>query len=138
MTAPERPAPDPWPEANRAHLAAALDRLHRRLDALSLLVLAGIVLSLLAFFGGGGPRMLQLREKLVTGVIGLAFLASAAVGRPLIYELARAGMARSGSRFGISTPITATAPKRLSPATRASLLHRSTNSPATPARARAR
>ena len=31
---------------------------HRRLDALSLLVLAGIVLSLLAFFGGGGPRML--------------------------------------------------------------------------------
>ena len=70
---------------------------HRRLDALSLLVLAGIVLSLLAFFGGGGPRMLQLREKLVTGVIGIAFLLSAAVGRPLIYELARAGMARSGS-----------------------------------------
>ncbi len=70
---------------------------HRRLDALSLLVLAGIVLSLLAFFGGGGPRMLQLREKLVTGVIGIAFLGSAAIGRPLIYELARAGMARSGS-----------------------------------------
>ena len=70
---------------------------HRRLDALSLLVLAGIVLSLLAFFGGGGPRMLQLREKLVTGVIGIAFLVSAAFGRPLIYELARAGMARSGS-----------------------------------------
>ncbi len=70
---------------------------HRRLDALSLLVLAGIVLSLLAFFGGGGPRMLQLREKLVTGVIGLAFLVSAVIGRPLIYELARAGMMRSGS-----------------------------------------
>ena len=70
---------------------------HRRLDALSLLVLAGIILSLLAFFGGGGPRMLQLREKLVTGVIGIAFLVSAAIGRPLIYELARAGMARSGS-----------------------------------------
>ena len=70
---------------------------HRRLDALSILVLAGIVLSLLAFFGGGGPRMLQLREKLVTGVIGIAFLVSAAIGRPLIYELARAGMMRSGS-----------------------------------------
>ena len=69
----------------------------RRLDALSLLVLAGIILSLLAFFGGGGPRMLQLREKLVTGVVGLAFLVSAAVGRPLIYELARAGMVRRGS-----------------------------------------
>ncbi|WP_457351607.1 VC0807 family protein [Sphingomonas sp. UYP23] len=70
---------------------------HRRLDALSLLVLAGIVLSLLAFFGGGGPRMLQLREKLVTGVIGIAFLLSAAIRRPLIYELALAGMARSTS-----------------------------------------
>lgn len=70
---------------------------HRRLDALSMLVLAGIVLSLLAFFGGGGARMLQLREKLVTGVVGLAFLFSAAIRRPLIYELARAGMARRGS-----------------------------------------
>ena len=70
---------------------------HRRVDALSLLVLAGIVLSLLAFFGGGGVRMLQLREKLVTGLIGVGFLASAAVGRPLIFELACAGMARRGS-----------------------------------------
>ncbi|RZF59071.1 hypothetical protein EWE75_23745 [Sphingomonas populi] len=69
----------------------------RRLDAVSLLVLAGIVLSLLAFIGGGGPRMLQLREKLVSGVIGMVFLISAAIGRPLMYELARAGMARRGS-----------------------------------------
>lgn len=70
---------------------------HRRLDVISLMVLAGIILSLLAFIGGGGARMLQLREKLVTGVIGLAFLGSAAIGRPLIYEFARAGTARSGS-----------------------------------------
>jgi len=63
---------------------------HRRLDALSLLVVAGIGLSLLAMLGGGGVRFLQLREKLVTGVIGLVFLGSAAVGKPLIYELARA------------------------------------------------
>lgn len=69
---------------------------HRKVDALSLMVLAGIVLSLLAFFGGGGPRMLQLREKLVTGLIGIAFLVSAAIRRPLIYELARAGSARKG------------------------------------------
>lgn len=69
---------------------------HRRLDALSLFVLAGIVLSLLAFIGGGGAKMLLLREKLVTGVVGLAFLVSAAVRRPLIYELARAGMMRRG------------------------------------------
>jgi hypothetical protein len=67
---------------------------HRRVDALSMLVLAGIVLSLLAFVGGGGVRVLQLREKLVTALIGLIFLGSVAIGRPLIYQLARAGLAR--------------------------------------------
>lgn len=67
----------------------------RRVDALSMLVLAGIALSLLAFIGGGGVRF---REKLVTGLIGLIFLGSAAIGRPLIYQLARAtSMRRSAS-----------------------------------------
>ncbi len=70
---------------------------NRRLDAVSLLVIAGIVLSLLAFFGGGSARFLQLRENLVTGLIGLVFLGSAAIGRPLVYWLARAGMARKSS-----------------------------------------
>jgi intracellular septation protein A len=67
---------------------------HRRLDALSVLVVAGIALSLLAMLGGGGVRFLQLREKLVTGVIGLAFVGSALIGKPLVYELARATMRR--------------------------------------------
>ncbi len=67
---------------------------HRRLDALSMLVLAGIALSLLAMLGGGGIKFLQLREKLVTVVIGLVFLGSALIGKPLIYELARATMRR--------------------------------------------
>jgi hypothetical protein len=69
----------------------------RRVDAVSMLVLAGIALSLLAFIGGGGARFLQLREKLVTVTIGLVFLGSAVIGRPLIYYLARAGMQRRGS-----------------------------------------
>src|SRR5215469_11789681 len=43
----------------------------RRVDALSLIVLAGIGLSLLAFLGGGSAKFLQLREKLVGAVIGL-------------------------------------------------------------------
>lgn len=66
----------------------------RRVDALSVLVLAGIALSLLAMLGGGSARFLQLRENLVSALIGLVFLGSAAVRRPLIYQLARAGLAR--------------------------------------------
>jgi hypothetical protein len=69
----------------------------RRVDALSLLVLGGIVLSLLAFLGGGSVKMLQLRENLVTGLIGLVFLGSAIVNKPIIYELARASMARQSA-----------------------------------------
>jgi len=67
---------------------------HRRLDAVSMLVLGGILLALLALLGGGGARILQLREKLVTGVIGLVFVGSAVIGKPLIYELALATMRR--------------------------------------------
>jgi hypothetical protein len=70
---------------------------HRRVDALSILVLSGIALSLLAYAGGGGVRMLQLREKLVTVLIGFIFLGSAAIRKPLIFELARATLARRGS-----------------------------------------
>lgn len=66
----------------------------RRIDALSVMVVSGIALSLLAMLGGGGAKFLQLREKLVTGVIGFAFLVSALIGKPLIYELARASMRR--------------------------------------------
>jgi hypothetical protein len=66
----------------------------RRIDAISVLVLSGIALSLLAFAGGGGVKFLQLRENLVAGLVGLVFLGSAAMGRPLIYHLARAGLRR--------------------------------------------
>jgi hypothetical protein len=66
----------------------------RRMDALSLLVLAGIALSLLAFLGGGSARFLQLRENFVTVFTGLVFLGSVALRRPLIYQLARATVRR--------------------------------------------
>ena len=66
----------------------------RRVDALSVLVVTGIALSLIAVAGGGSVRFLQLREKLVTALIGLIFLGSAAIGKPLIYQLARATIRR--------------------------------------------
>ena len=66
----------------------------RRVDVLSLFAIAGIGLSMLAFVGGGSVRLLQLRENLVTAVIGLGFLVSVVIGRPLIYELAHAKLLR--------------------------------------------
>jgi hypothetical protein len=65
-----------------------------RIDALSILVLAGVSLSLLAFAGGGSVRLLQLREKLITALAGLVFLGSAAIGHPLMYQLGRAAIRR--------------------------------------------
>jgi uncharacterized membrane protein len=70
---------------------------HRRIDAVSMLVLFGIVLSLAAVAGGGSARFLQLREKLVTVIIAFVFLGSALIGKPLIYQLARARMVRDSS-----------------------------------------
>lgn len=69
----------------------------RRIDAISLIVIVGIVLSLLAFIGGGSVRFLQLRENLVTIPVALAFLISAAIGKPIIYQFARASMLRKSA-----------------------------------------
>ena len=68
---------------------------HRTLDALSLLVLGGIALSLAALAFGGSPRMLMVRENLFTAPIGLLFLASLLLKKPLIYYAARATLARA-------------------------------------------
>lgn len=65
---------------------------HRRLDALSVLVVAGIVLSLLAMLGGGGARFLQLREKLVTGVIGVGERGHRSGGLPADRHVRRRSM----------------------------------------------
>lgn len=66
----------------------------RKVDALSVVALLGIALSLLMFVGGGSAQLIALKEKMVTLLFGLAFLGSALIGKPLIYPLARATMAR--------------------------------------------
>lgn len=76
--------------------------IHRRIDALSLIVLAGIVLSLFGMALGGDARLLLVRESLVSGLIGLAFLISLLLGRPLVFFLARATMLRQNGPEGAS------------------------------------
>ncbi|MFM0311041.1 hypothetical protein P0D71_24905 [Paraburkholderia sp. RL17-383-BIF-A] len=66
----------------------------RRVDALSVMVVAGIALSVAAMALGGSPRMLLLRESLVSGAVGVVFLLSLPMRRPLIFYLARATVAR--------------------------------------------
>jgi len=43
---------------------------------------------------GGNPRILLVRESLVSGVVGIAFLFSLLRERPLVFYLARATIAR--------------------------------------------
>ncbi|GAA5264591.1 hypothetical protein ACOSOMT5_P1016 [Acidiphilium sp. MT5] len=66
----------------------------RRVDAISIMVITGIILSLLAFIGGGSVRFLQLRENLVSGLVAIVFLGSVVIDKPLIFTFARATMAR--------------------------------------------
>jgi hypothetical protein len=63
---------------------------HKRLDALSMMILAGIALSLFALMLGGNPKLLLVRESLISGLIGVVFIASAPFAKPLVYHLARA------------------------------------------------
>lgn len=66
----------------------------RRIDALSAIILLGIVLSLVAMAFGGSTRVLLMRESFASGAIGAAFLFSLLAKRPLVFYLARATVAR--------------------------------------------
>jgi hypothetical protein len=66
----------------------------RRVDALSALVIFGIALSIITFALGGSARILLVRESLAAGATGIVFLASLLFGKPLIFYLARATVAR--------------------------------------------
>jgi len=67
----------------------------RRLDAISVIVVTSILFTVGATAMGGSARLIQIRDALVTGVIGVIFLASLVLKRPMIFYLARATMARN-------------------------------------------
>lgn len=75
---------------------------HRRVDALSMLVLGGIGLSVVAMAFGGDARLLLVRESLISGLIGLAFVFSLFFKRPLVFFLARATVVREDAKEGAS------------------------------------
>jgi hypothetical protein len=55
---------------------------------------------LLAMLLGGSPRVLLMRESLLSGLFGLAFLLSLLSGKPLLFYLARATVARESAEGG--------------------------------------
>jgi hypothetical protein len=67
---------------------------HRHFDALSALVLASIAMSLLIFASGAADAVRTAREPLVSGIVGVFFLLSLLLRRPLVFYLARSTMSR--------------------------------------------
>jgi hypothetical protein len=68
----------------------------RKVDVVSLLVITGIALSLMAALLGGSPRLLLVRESFVTGIIGLIFLGSLLFPKPLVFHIAKATVTKQG------------------------------------------
>jgi hypothetical protein len=75
---------------------------YRHFDALSALVLVGIALSLVAMLLAtlirGDARVRALESPMVSGMVGVSFLVSLALPRPLVFYLARSTMAREDHR----------------------------------------
>ena len=67
------------------------------MDAVSIIILAGIVLSFTATVLGGSPKVMLMRESLISGFVGLAFLLSVFNRRPMMYYLARATVMRTSA-----------------------------------------
>ena len=61
----------------------------RRIDGLSILVIATTLLSLLASYLSGSPWFALIRPSFITGSIAILFLASLRAPRPILFYLAR-------------------------------------------------
>lgn len=61
---------------------------HRKLDAFGSLMLFTLVLTIAVVALGGSEKLLLIRESLITGAVGLAFLLSLLFARPIMFYLA--------------------------------------------------
>jgi len=61
----------------------------RRFDGFAALMAAMFGIGLVLTLATGDPRVILAKDSVVTGVLGIAFLGSCVVGRPLMYALAR-------------------------------------------------
>lgn len=68
----------------------------RRLELMSAIILGGFVFGLVASLISGDPRMMIAKDSAATALIGLAFLISAMIGKPLTYLVARKAVGAGG------------------------------------------
>jgi hypothetical protein len=61
----------------------------RHLDFVGVIVILGLLAGLALFLLGGSPRLLLVRDSLITGTIGLVFLISLFFPRPLLFYVSR-------------------------------------------------
>ncbi|MEQ5837877.1 hypothetical protein N0A02_00265 [Paraburkholderia acidicola] len=73
----------------------------RHFDALSAVVLAGIALSLVAAVLVSRSEMRIVGDPMIFGMIGVAFLLSLLLPRPMVYYLARSTLARESKNGAI-------------------------------------
>jgi hypothetical protein len=71
---------------------------YRHFDALSALVLAGVLPSLAAGLIVSNARLQPIEDPMVSGFIGIMFLASLALRKPMVFYLARSTMSREDHR----------------------------------------
>jgi hypothetical protein len=65
----------------------------RQIDPVSVIVLLGIGASAVALLAGGSPRLLLMRESLLTALFGLACFGSLLLPRPMMFHFGRHFMA---------------------------------------------
>ena len=61
----------------------------RKLDLIAAIALMGIVVSIIAVFLGGDPKILLIRESFITGALGIACFVSLLFPRPLMFYFGR-------------------------------------------------
>ena len=71
---------------------------YRHFDALSALVLAGVLPSLATRLIFNDARMQLIEDPMVSGFIGIVFLASLTLRKPMVFYMARSTMAREDHR----------------------------------------
>ncbi|MFD6355519.1 VC0807 family protein [Nocardia tengchongensis] len=71
----------------------------RKVDALAALILAGFAFGIGSSLISGDARMIIVRDSVTTAAIGIAFLVSALLGKPLTYVAARKGLAGSPEKL---------------------------------------